>query len=318
MDLLPCLYMRGSTSWLLWWCTAGCWNDVLAGLLLAGPSCWVELMMEPCYLPDLCYWLKCVTGWAELVGRANDGTVLLSWFMLLTRIYSGWVECVTDWNMLLTVLGYWQCLEMCGMCYWLKRVLILLGYWQYLGMSWMCYWLYWVTGSIWGWLECVTDWNMLLILLGYWQYLGMNGMCYWLKCVTDFTGLLTVFGDDWNVTDWNMLLILLGYWQYLGMSGMCYWLLGYWKYLGVNAMCYWLKYFTDCTGLLTVLGDEWNVLLTIHGCWLHLGYYLERVTKWNILLTGLGYWLNGLTAWLLARPYYGQYVLCYWQEWVAD
>ena len=177
----------------------------------------------------------------------------------------GWVECVTDWNMLLTLLGYWQ----------------------YLGMTGMCYWL---TDNSWGWVECVTGWNMLLTILGYWQYLGMSGMCYWLKYITDFTGLLTILGDDWNVlltywvtdntwgwlecvTGWNILLTVLDYWQYLGMSG----------------MCYWLKYVTDCTGLLTILGYEWNVLLTY---WVTDNTWglVECVTGWNMLLTVLGYW----------------------------
>ena len=190
------------------------------------------------------------------------------------------------------------------MCYWLywvsdntwgwvecvtdwNMLLTLLGYWQYLGMTGMCYWL---TDNSWGWVECVTGWNMLLTILGYWQYLGMSGMCYWLKYITDFTGLLTILGDDWNV--------LLTYWVTDNTWG---WLecvtgwnilltvLDYWQYLGMSGKCYWLKYVTDCTGLLTILWDEWNLLLTEICYWLYWVTEISRLLNAPGLLNGLSY-----------------------------
>jgi hypothetical protein len=150
---------------------------------------------------------------------------------------------------------------------------------------------------------------MLLTVLGYWQYLRMSGMCYWLycvtdiscggvECVTDCTGLLIVLEDEWNV-----LLTVVSCWQYLGMSEMCYWL--YWV---TDSTWRWVECVTDCTGLLTVLEDEWNVLLTkiyywltglltILGCWMHLGYWMEYPTDRTELLIGPTYWLYRVAGW---------------------
>jgi len=62
--------------------------------------------------------------------------------------------------------------------------------------------------------------------------------------------------------------------------------LGYCQYLRMSAMCYWLKYVTDCTGLLTILG-----------CWMHLGNWMDYPTDRTGLLIGPTYRLYRVAGW---------------------
>ena len=163
--------MRGTTSWLFWWCN--CWvldrcaggTRLLIGICylcldrvadwimwLGGPNCWIDLMIKTCYLSELCYWFEFIPDeWNVLLTYITDCTVLLIYVADCT---------VTDWYTLLTVLCYWYML-LTVLCYWLIYVTdctVLL--------TDICYWLYCVTvicyWRICYWLYCVTDWYMLL------------------------------------------------------------------------------------------------------------------------------------------------------------
>jgi len=88
---------------------------------------------------------------------------------------------------------------------------------------------------------------------------------------------------------------------------MCCWL--YWV---TDNTWGWVECVTDCASLLTILGDEWNVLLTEICYWMYwvtdnYWEWVECVTDWNMLLTVLGYW-----------QYLGMSGMCYWLKYVTD
>jgi hypothetical protein len=173
-----------------------------------------------------CYWLKYVTDCTELLTILGDEWNVLLWWVIDNSWR--WVECVTDWNKLLTILLYWQYFGMCVMCYWLKYVtdstelLTILGCWIHLGF-WIyypidrtglitgpTYWLYRFAG--WTWLLTVR--TLLLTRLGCWLDRAFGGTSLlagqtpiFLASQTDWTGVLVILHWDWVAGSIDSLIV---------------------------------------------------------------------------------------------------------------